>query len=73
MQDRTSRLFVLGRITGLNPIQLSTSNANAIGRMSPSDAAFVETVYTENNDFGDHVSRGHVWFMVNGGKVNVFC
>jgi hypothetical protein len=68
VQERTSRRFIVGRLTGLEPIQLGLIPGNNIGRLGTNDAAFVESIHTEGNQNGDHSSRGHIWFMVNGGE-----
>ncbi|KAG5667994.1 hypothetical protein PVAND_015951 [Polypedilum vanderplanki] len=73
IQERSNRRFIVGRLTGLEPIQLGMISGNNIGRLGPSDAAFVESIHTEGNQLGDHGSRGHIWFMVNGGQTQPMC
>jgi hypothetical protein len=60
-------------LTGLNPTDLGPINGLQIGRLSATDAQFVETVFTEGNSIVDHEARGHVSFFVNGGVTQPWC
>lgn len=73
VQSRTNRRHVVGRLTGLDPGQIQTVLIPLIGRLSASDAAFVDSIHTEGVGFGDHQSIGHVNYMVNGGVAQPFC
>ena len=73
VQTRTNRRLVVGRLTGLDPGQIQAVLIPLIGRLSASDAAFVDSIHTEGVGFGDHQSIGHVNFMVNGGLAQPFC
>lgn len=64
--------YVVNRLTGLDPGQLGAWQ-NSVGRLSPNDAAFVDSIHTEATGFGDHGSRGHVSFFPNGGVQQPFC
>jgi hypothetical protein len=46
---------------------------NNIGRLSGTDASFVESIHTESNSRGDLTSSGHVQFLVNGGVTQPMC
>lgn len=61
------------RITGLDPGQIQTVLLPVIGRLSPSDGVYVETVHTEGASFGDHLTNGHTSFWVNGGGPQPMC
>ena len=65
----SSRRHIVGRLTGLDPIDLGPINGLTIGRLSFSDAQFVESIHTEGESRGDHGSVGHVSFYPNGGLV----
>ena len=71
--SRTNRRLVVGRLTGLDPGQIQTVLIPLIGRLSSTDAAFVDSVHTEGVGFGDHLSIGHVAYFVNGGVAQPFC
>lgn len=73
VQSRTNRRLVVGRLTGLDPGQIQTVLIPLIGRLSSSDAAFVDSVHTEGVGLGDLQSIGHVNYMVNGGVSQPFC
>jgi hypothetical protein len=73
IQTDSSRRHVVGRLTGLDPLSLGTISVLQIGRISPSDAQWVETVHTDGTTIGDHESRGHVHFFVNGGSTQPMC
>lgn len=69
----SARRHIIGRLTGLDPIQLGLISGSRIGRLSSADAQWVESVHTEGNSRGDHGSHGHIWFMVNGGVTQPMC
>lgn len=71
--SQSQRRHICGRLTGLQPIDLGPINGLQIGRLSATDAQFVETIHTEGNSIGDHESRGHVAFFVNGGMTQPWC
>lgn len=73
VQTRTNRRLVVGRLTGIDPGQVTAVLVPLIGRLSASDAAFVDSIHTEANGFGDHQSVGHVSFFVNGGVEQPHC
>lgn len=73
VQTRTNRRHVIGRLTGLDPGQIQTALIPLIGRLNSNDAAFVDSIHTEGVGFGDHLSRGLVFYMVNGGNAQPFC
>jgi hypothetical protein len=58
---------LIGRLSGLDPGFLGPINAITIGRLNSGDAQWVESIHTEGSQRGDHESRGHVQFFVNGG------
>jgi hypothetical protein len=71
--SQSQRRHICGRLTGLNPTDLGPVNGLQIGRLSATDAQFVETVFTEGNSIVDHEARGHVSFFVNGGVTQPWC
>lgn len=71
--QQSARRHIVGRLTGLNPVDLGPINGLTIGRLTFSDAQFVETIHTEGNSIGDSESMGHVGFFVNGGMSQPFC
>lgn len=71
--SRTNRRLVVGRLTGLDPGQIQSILIPLTGRLSSTDAAFVDSIHTEGVGFGDHLSVGHVSFWVNGGVQQPFC
>lgn len=72
VQSQTSRRYIIGRLTGLEPLSLGPVNGITIGRLSSADAQFVESIHTDNGgQRGDHESVGHVSFFVNGGDGQV--
>lgn len=73
VQTRTNRRLVVGRLTGLDPVQVQTVLLPLIGRLSSADASFVDSIHTEGESFGDHQSIGHVAYFVNGGVAQPFC
>jgi pancreatic lipase-related protein 2 len=73
VQSRTNRRLVVGRLTGLDPGQIQAALIPLTGRLSSSDAAFVDSIHTEGVGFGDHQSVGHVSYWVNGGVEQPFC
>lgn len=73
VSSQSQRRHICGRLTGLDPIDLFLHNSVTIGRLTANDAQFVETVHTEGNSIGDHDSRGHVAFFVNGAMTQPFC
>lgn len=73
VSSQSQRRHICGRLTGLSPTDLFITNGLTIGRLSATDAQFVETVHTEGNSIGDHDSRGHVAFFPNGGMTQPFC
>ena len=73
VQTRTNRRLVVGRLTGVDPGQIQATLIPLIGRLSSSDAAFVDSIHTEGVGFGDHLSVGHVSYWVNGGVQQPFC
>jgi hypothetical protein len=68
----TNSRHVIGRLTGLDPGQLGAHLAT-LGRLSPGDATFVDSIHTEAVGFGDLESNGHVSFFPNGGTSQPFC
>jgi hypothetical protein len=68
VQEISSRNHVIGRLTGLDPIQLGLISGNRIGRLNSGDAQWVESIHTEGNQLGDNESNGHLSFFVNGGE-----
>lgn len=72
IQSDSNRRHIVGRLTGLDPTNLGTISGLQIGRLSPSDAQWVESIHTDNS-IGDHSSRGHVHFFVNGGTSQPMC
>jgi len=73
VQTRTNRRLVVGRLTGLDPGQITTVLLPLIGRLSGNDAAFVDSIHTESVGFGDNQSNGHISYFVNGGVSQPFC
>lgn len=73
IQSRSNFRHVIGRMTGLDPSSLGPIASITVGRMSSADAQFVETIHTDSTLNGDHESRGHVAFFVNGGVNQPFC
>lgn len=73
VQGRTNRRLVIGRLTGLDPGQIQAALIPLVGRLGAADAAFVDSIHTEGVGFGDHLSIGHVFYMVNGGVAQPFC
>ncbi|KAG5669475.1 hypothetical protein PVAND_017362 [Polypedilum vanderplanki] len=73
VQQISNRQHVIGRLTGLDPWALNVIQSNQIGILSPDDAYWTESVHTEGNSRGDHDSRGHLAFMVNGGVEQPMC
>lgn len=67
---QSSGRHTIPRLTGLDPASMGLIVGNNIGRISQNDAAFVETIHTENGQRGDNAARGHVWYFVNG---KLFC
>lgn len=70
---QSQQRYVIPRLTGLDPFSLGIIAGNQIGRISQTDALFVETIHTESNSRGDNSNRGHVWYFVNGGVAQPFC
>ncbi|CRK93118.1 CLUMA_CG006613, isoform A [Clunio marinus] len=64
VQGRTNNRLVVGRLTGLDPGQIQAPLIPLVGRLSSSDAAFVDSVHTEGVGFGDHQSIGHISFAL---------
>lgn len=58
--NQSSRRHIVGRLTGLNPLDLGPINTISIGRFTFTDAQFVESIHTESNSRGDPESNGHV-------------
>jgi pancreatic lipase-related protein 2 len=73
VQSNTRRRLTVGRLTGLDPGQIQSVLIPLTGRLSSSDAAFVDSIHTEGVGFGDHQSVGHVSYWVNGGVQQPFC
>ena len=73
VQNITEGRIVIGRLTGLDPGQIQSVLIPITGRLSSSDAAFVDSIHTEGVGFGDHLSIGHVSYWVNGGVQQPFC
>ncbi|XP_070509788.1 pancreatic triacylglycerol lipase-like [Chironomus tepperi] len=73
VQDNSNRRHVVGRLTGLDPQSMGAISVIQIGRLSPADAQWVETIHTDGTSLGDHDSRGHVHFFVNGGTNQPMC
>lgn len=71
VQSNSNRRHVIGRLTGLDPLDLGL--ITLLGRLSSADAQWVESVHTEGNNFGDLNSRGHIAFFVNGGVTQPMC
>jgi hypothetical protein len=71
--NQSARRHIVGRLTGLNPINLGPIDGLTIGRLTFSDAQFVETIHTESNNIGDNEATGHVGFFVNGATTQPFC
>lgn len=72
VQNNSNRRHIVGRLTGLDPGSLGTIAGIQIGRLSPADAQWVETIHTDPT-LGDHDSRGHIHFLVNGGNNQPMC
>lgn len=73
IQTQSSRRHIIGRLTGLDPWALGPINSLTIGTLSSADAQWVESIHTEGSGRGDHDSRGHVSFFVNGGVAQPMC
>jgi hypothetical protein len=73
VQSQSNRNHIIGRLTGLDPWSLGPITSITVGRLSSADAQWVESIHTEGNQRGDHESRGHVWFMINGGVAQPMC
>jgi pancreatic lipase-related protein 2 len=73
MQGRLGRGHIVGRLTGLDPGQISAVFLPLTGRLSSSDAGYVDSIHVEAVGFGDHESQGHVAYFVNGGVSQPFC
>lgn len=73
VQSRSSRRHIINRLTGLDPWNLGPISGITVGTLSSADAQWVETIHTENPNRGDHGSRGHVAFFVNGGEAQPMC
>lgn len=68
VQGQSSRRHIVGRLTGLEPLNLGPVNSITIGSLSSADAQFVESIHTDGNgQRGNLESNGHVAFFVNGG------
>jgi pancreatic lipase-related protein 2 len=65
--------YTIERITGLDPGRVQSVFVNQTGTLNPGDAKFVETIHTEAIGFGDHDTRGHVQYFVNGGRRQPMC
>lgn len=66
--------YVLGRITGLDPgIVSSTQLALIQQRLNLNDAKFVDTIHTECKQYGSIDTLGVVNFWVNGGVSQPMC
>lgn len=73
IQSRSNFRHVIGRLTALDPASLGPVAVITVGRLSSADAQFVESIHTDGTLNGDHQSRGHVAFFVNGGENQPFC
>lgn len=73
MQGRLGRGHIAGRLTGLDPGQISAVFLPLTGRLSSGDAGYVDSIHVESVGFGDHESIGHVGYFVNGGVEQPFC
>ncbi|CAG9801916.1 unnamed protein product [Chironomus riparius] len=73
VQSRSNRRHIVSRLTGLDPWNLGAISSITVGRLSSSDAQWVESVHTESSNRGDHESRGHIAFFVNGGVAQPMC
>lgn len=73
IQSRSNFRHVIGRLTGLDPSNLGPISSITVGRLSSNDAQFVESIHTDRTLNGDHQSRGHVAFYINGGETQPFC
>ena len=73
VQSRSSRRHIISRLTGLDPYNLGAISGITIGSLSSTDAQWVESIHTESSNRGDHGSRGHIAFFVNGGVAQPMC
>lgn len=71
--SQSNNAYMIERITGLDPGQVQSVLLPLTGRLGPNDAKFTETIHTEAVGFGDHETRGHVQYFVNGGITQPMC
>ncbi|CAG9801917.1 unnamed protein product [Chironomus riparius] len=73
VQTDSNRRHIIGRLTGLDPLDIGLITGLTLGRLSSIDAQWVESVHTESGSFGDLGSNGHIAFFVNGGETQPMC
>lgn len=66
-------VFIIPRITGLDPGQIPTFFHLSISNLNAGDAIFVDTIHCESKYFGSANSLGNASFWVNGGYTQPTC